>query len=104
MEDSITYDEQGHARSFVGPRAVDVFAMAVMVSALRLYAKTGIRANRAYTPKAMIECATRWTGHKFKARDYEGAARALEQKITEEKVKLQHLPVQVTPQSNPEGL
>lgn len=49
----------------------------VIASALRLFALHGIRANRSYTPKAMMAMAQRITGQKFKPRDYLGAAEAL---------------------------
>lgn len=65
--------------SFNGPDAVNVYAMTVLASGLRMYAKTGMRPNRAYTPKAMMAAAERHTGRKFKARDYEGAAQALKE-------------------------
>lgn len=48
-----------------------------IASALRLYAKTGIKANRAYTPKAMMAMASRLTNQRFAPRDYLGAAEAL---------------------------
>lgn len=41
---------------------VDVFAMITLKSALSLYAKTGMKANRAYTPTAMMRTASRMTG------------------------------------------
>jgi len=63
--------------SFSGPAAVDVFAMLTLASGLRLYAKTGMQTNRAYTPTAMMRAASTYTGQKFKARDYLGAADAL---------------------------
>ena len=55
-----------------------IFRAVVVAKALRLYAATGIKANRAYTPKNMRAVATEVTGLKFKARDYLGAAKALE--------------------------
>jgi len=55
----------------------------VVKAALRLYAKTGMKANSAYTPKNMMAVATKITGKKFKARDYLGAADALEAWIQE---------------------
>lgn len=58
--------------------AVNVYGAAVVASALRLYARTGIKANRAYTPKNMIATAAKITGKQFKARDYLGAAKALD--------------------------
>lgn len=62
---------------------VSVFAMITLKSALSLYAKTGMKANRAYTPTAMMRTASRMTGKKFKARDYAGAIAALEEVIKE---------------------
>lgn len=47
----------------------------VVAKALRLYAKTGIK---AYSPKAMLATAERITGKKFR-RDYIAAAKALEE-------------------------
>lgn len=84
----ITYDANGNAQSFVGREAVNVFGMAVLASSLRLYAKTGIRPNRAYTPKRMMQAAEAYLGQKFKARDYLGAADALTAKVQEEKARL----------------
>lgn len=52
--------------SFVGERAVNVFAHLVVASALEMYAKTGIKANRMYTPKNMLVYVERETGKKFK--------------------------------------
>jgi len=53
------------------------FQAAIVASALKMYIKTGMRANRAYTPKSMMRTATAITGQSFKPRDYEGAAMAL---------------------------
>lgn len=53
------------------------FRALIIEQALRFYAKTGMRVNRAYTPKAMMAAATEITGQKFKSRDYLGAAEAL---------------------------
>jgi len=84
----INYDENGNARSFVGREAVDVFAMAAIASALRLYAHTRLKANSAYTPRNMIAAATRYTGIQFKARDYLGAAAALSERVQTEKARI----------------
>ena len=78
MRDKIGYNEQ--ATSFTG-KGVNVFAMAVVASGLKLYARTGIRPNRAYTPKAMMQAASRRTGKKYKARDYIGAANDLSELV-----------------------
>lgn len=57
MNDTITYREDGNAQSFVGRGAVEVFRAAVISQALTMYARTGMKANRAYTPKNMMEAA-----------------------------------------------
>lgn len=49
----------------------------VLAKALELYAHTGMKANRAYTPSAMMRTAARITGLRFRARDYLVAANAL---------------------------
>jgi hypothetical protein len=94
VTDRIDYDEKGDARTFTGEGAVNVFAMAAIASALRLYAKTGLRANRAYTPRAMMAAAARHTGRTFKARDYLGAADALTEKVQQEKARIAAAEVQ----------
>lgn len=55
----------------------------VLAKALRLYAHSNISVNRAYTPKAMMRTAAQITGQKFSARDYIGAASALETWVQE---------------------
>lgn len=90
-ENRIEYDDNGNARSFVGREAVNVYAMAVLASGLHLYAKTGIKPNRAYTPSAMMKAAAQYTGQKFKARDYEGAAAALFHRVQAEKERIARL-------------
>lgn len=48
---------------------------------LLFYSKTGMRINRAYTPKNMMAMATKITGQTFKPRDYISAAQAIEHKL-----------------------
>ncbi len=62
---------------FNGRGAVDVFRAITVASALRLYAKTGIKANRAYTPTAMLRVAAEYVGHPFKRGQYAEAAEEL---------------------------
>lgn len=62
-----------------------IYQALAIKAALRLYAKTGIKANRAYTPKNMIATASKITGRKFKARDYLGAADALQAWVDQSK-------------------
>lgn len=53
------------------------FQAIIIASALDLYRKTGMRANRAYTPGNMMKVARNITGQNFKSREYEKAANAL---------------------------
>ncbi len=53
------------------------FQACVIARALDTYAATGRKVNRAYTPKAMMNTATKITGKVFLARDYTGAAQEL---------------------------
>ena len=48
----------------------NMFAIVVLASALKLYARTGMKANRAYTPTNMLKTATRYTGNKYKRGEY----------------------------------
>lgn len=50
----------------------------VLASALRLYARTGMKANSAYTPTAMLATAGRITGKVFKRGQHLIAADALD--------------------------
>lgn len=75
MENSI--EHKGHATIFAGPKAVNVFRCTVIASALKLYAATGMQANRAYTPSAMLKAAFEETGIKFKRGQYLEAAEAM---------------------------
>ena len=63
---------------FAGKAGVATYQALVLKSGLKLYANTGMRPNRAWTPTAMMRLAAHITGKKFKARDYLGAAAALE--------------------------
>lgn len=60
-----------------GEAAVQVFRAKTIATALRLYAKTGMKVNRAYTPTNMLTTATAITGQKFKRGQFEQAAQAL---------------------------
>lgn len=50
------------------------FQAMVLASALELYAKTGVKVNRAYAPTKMMKTAERLLGYKFPARAYQRAA------------------------------
>jgi hypothetical protein len=88
VKNEITYNDKGDAVSFNGPEAVNVFAMAVLASGLRLYARTGMKPNRAYTPTAMLRAAGIHLGRTFKRGAYLEAADALTAKVQEEKARL----------------
>lgn len=91
MKDAITYHADGSAGSFSGPAATNVYAMAVLASALRLYAKCGIRANRMYTPSRMMSAGRtylREDARGIAARDYSGMADALIVRVHAEKARI----------------
>jgi hypothetical protein len=63
--------------SFSGVRGVSTFQAIALKSGLSLFAKTGMRPNRMWTPSKMMALASHITGKTFKARDYNGAVAAL---------------------------
>lgn len=92
MKDEITYRGDGSAQSFTGAGAVAVYAMAVLASGLRLYAQTGMKPNRAYTPTAMMRAARAHLGDRAAAvgaRDYVGMADLLSARVAEEKARIE---------------
>jgi hypothetical protein len=56
------------ATTFVGPDATRLFQAGVLRSAIDLYVKTGLQANRAYTPANMLRAAGSITGKAYKRR------------------------------------
>ena len=91
MRDEITYSADGNASSFSGPAAVNVYAMAVLASALRLYATSGIRVSRMYTPIRMMSAGRTYLGEDARgiaARDYAGMADALVARVQDEKARI----------------
>jgi hypothetical protein len=54
--------------------AIDIYRARVIASSLRLYAKTGMKPNRAYTPTSMLKAASGITGEKYKRGEYLKAA------------------------------
>jgi hypothetical protein len=57
---------------------VHIIQAKVVAHALRLYVRTGLQANRAYTPAAMLRTASSITGQQFKRGQYTQAAAALD--------------------------
>ncbi len=64
--------------TFVGKAGVSTYQAIVLKSALKLYAKTGMKPNRAYTPTRMLALAGEITGQKFKRGQYLEAVNALQ--------------------------
>ena len=81
MTDSIT--SNASAITFSGEKSVSVFQYIMIAGALELYGKTGMKANRAYTPTAMIAKTNQLTGGKFKRGQYFEAAAALRKAAAE---------------------
>lgn len=64
--DSEVVIHKGGGVTFAGKDAVHLFRAISIKSALNLYAKTGMKANTAYTPTAMMRVATEYTGKTYK--------------------------------------
>jgi hypothetical protein len=62
---------------FSGEHGINVYQATALAGALKLYALTGMKVNRAHTPKAMLARASELTGQTFKRGEYLAAARAL---------------------------
>lgn len=62
---------------FAGPDAVKLYQATALASGLRLYAKTGMKPNRAWSPSNMLKAATGITGKPYKRGQYEQAANDL---------------------------
>jgi hypothetical protein len=66
----------------------EIYQMVALKVGLRAYARHKMIMNRCWTPKRMMAAAARLCEQSFKARDYEGAAKALERKL--ERLKEEH--------------
>ena len=84
----IEYNADGSARAFVGASAVAIYQATVIKHAIAMYAATGLKANRAYTPANMRHAAEKITGKKFKARAYADMVAALEEWIATNRPKV----------------
>jgi len=69
-------ERTNHGQSFAGSD-VDIFRALAMASALRLYAKTGMKPSRHATPTVMLQNAAMLTGKKYKRGGFEQAAQDL---------------------------
>lgn len=79
--------------SYVGPDAVALFRANALRAGIRLYAETGLRPSRVWTPSAMLKAAGRITGKTYKRGRFDEAIADLTVWI--ETMKLA-LPVEVT--------
>ncbi len=64
---------------YSSPDAVRMVQALVLRRALRLYADTGIKPNRAYNPMAMLSAASQITGKTYQRGEYLRAAQDLQQ-------------------------
>lgn len=78
MTSTITTTETG-ATVCSGKDAAAVFQAVAIARALRTYAATGMKMNRAYTPGNMLAMAEKITGKTFKRGKYVEAADALKE-------------------------
>lgn len=76
-QNEISFTANGGA-TYAGPKGTNVYYLRCLASAIRLYAKCGIIPTRGVTISKMMKQAAAATGQKFKARDYVGAALAVE--------------------------
>jgi hypothetical protein len=58
-----------------------LYQLLVIRKALVFYMRTGMKVNKAYTPKNMMSTAAKLTGKTFKPRDYQAAIDALSELI-----------------------
>lgn len=59
--------------TFTGPEGVATYRAITLKHGLKLYADTGMKPNRAYTPTAMLRTAGQITGKTYKRGQYRQA-------------------------------
>lgn len=60
--------------TFVGPDGVSLYNAIAMASALRLYARSGMLPNRAWTATKLLQAAARITGKTYKRGQHQVAS------------------------------
>ena len=65
-DSSITYSKNGEATSFNGRDAVELYRVASIASAIRLYVKCGMIPTRGVTITKMLAIASTYTGKTYK--------------------------------------
>ena len=70
---TITYNKDGHAVSFAGREAVEVFRVASLISAIRFSLKTGgkMQITRGFTLTKGLKMASQYTGRPYKRTEAE---------------------------------
>jgi hypothetical protein len=63
--------------TFYGTDGVNLYKAIVLRSGLQLYARTGMKPNRAWTPTAMLDMAASYTGKKYRRGQHMDAANDL---------------------------
>jgi hypothetical protein len=53
-------------QSFTTPHSIEMYRMTVIRSALKLYIKTGMKANTMYTPSNMLAAISKKSGKQYK--------------------------------------
>ena len=71
-------DGTGKIVSYCGPEATEAFRAIAIAHALKLYAKCGMKVNRAYTPTRMLQAASSMTGKTYKRGEYARAGEELQ--------------------------
>ena len=73
MTDSEVIVQKG-STTFAGPDGVALYRAIALRSGLAMYAKCGLKPNRAWTPTAMLQAAGGITGKIYKRGQYQIAA------------------------------
>jgi len=60
--------------TFEGPDGTKLFRAMALWSALKMYARHGMKPNRAWTPTVMLRMATEYTGQKYRRGQHNKAA------------------------------
>jgi hypothetical protein len=64
--------------TFAGKEQVNLYVIVTLKHGLKLYAKTGMKPNSAWTPAAMLKRASSFTGKAYKRGQYQAAIDDLE--------------------------
>lgn len=85
----IRYNNNGDATSFSGAKAVDVFRVAALSSALGMLSK-GLK-MRGVTLTSALKIAGEYTGKKYKRTDAEKAREDLKAILADKKTQVEHI-------------